>query len=175
MQNSSRIAPTPSKSVSLAACDAAISKSGASDDPNLAPPPSKRRKQAGTSPAKSKHRNKNEGKLASLPDLPLDILYEVRIKLLVLLPAIRQSDVWRAPQILRRLDPRDLLHLSRLSKRLHTGIMSRTFAYVWRASIAGVKGPSPPPKPDDMNEPQYVDLLWGKGCHVRRSYMFEYT
>ncbi|KAL1686958.1 hypothetical protein GGG16DRAFT_117399 [Schizophyllum commune] len=43
--------------------------------------------------------------------------------------------------------------------------MNRTFAYVWRASIAGVKGPSPPPKPDDMNEPQYVDLLWGKGCH----------
>ncbi|TRM61376.1 hypothetical protein BD626DRAFT_85728 [Schizophyllum amplum] len=40
--------------------------------------------------------------------------------------------------------------------------MSRSARPIWISSLASVEGF--PPTPDSMNEPQYVDLVWGSGC-----------
>ncbi|KAI4519804.1 hypothetical protein K525DRAFT_150394, partial [Schizophyllum commune Loenen D] len=80
-----------------------------------------------------------------LHDLPLDIIME----------------------ILSHATPEALLVLSRATKFLRSTLMSRSAISVWRGSLASVN--CLPPKPDDMTEPQYVDLIWGTGCSVRRS------
>jgi hypothetical protein len=43
--------------------------------------------------------------------------------------------------------------------------MSRSAAFIWKAALENV--PNLPPCPDDLNEPQWVDLVFGRNCHVR--------
>lgn len=70
------------------------------------------------------------------------------------------------------MSPEDLLHLSRTSAGLRDMLMSKSSRRVWEAART-VQG-TIPPCPSDLSEPQYADLLFGKGCsvsvHVRVPY-----
>ncbi|KAJ3716991.1 hypothetical protein C8R42DRAFT_724633 [Lentinula raphanica] len=91
---------------------------------------------------------KVRGKFACLegmmPSLPLDVgLFEIFV----------------------RLDPRDLLSLSRTSKRLRYLLMSRSSELIWRAARLNFEG-GLPPLPPGLNEPQFAHLLFDLYCHV---------
>ncbi|KAL1746399.1 hypothetical protein HDZ31DRAFT_6545, partial [Schizophyllum fasciatum] len=81
------------------------------------------------------------GKLAALPGLPLDVLFE----------------------IFSALPPEDLLRLARVTKALRATLMSRSAAWVWKQSYA--RAPELPPVPSDTNVPQFVHLMFDRNCH----------
>ena len=68
-------------------------------------------------------------------------------------------------QIFGKLDPIDVLHLSRTTKSLRAILMQKSSADIWKASLENV--PDLPPAPEGLAEPRWVDLLFGKNCHVR--------
>ncbi|KAF5388965.1 hypothetical protein D9757_005040 [Collybiopsis confluens] len=76
-------------------------------------------------------------------DVPLDVMFE----------------------IFSYLDSRDLYHLSRTTRDLRGILMSKSSEFAWRQ--ARTNWGDIPPIPDDLNEPQYADLLFGVHCHVR--------
>ncbi len=43
--------------------------------------------------------------------------------------------------------------------------MSKSSALIWERARLAIEGL--PPKPDDLNDPQYINLLFDKYCHVR--------
>ena len=79
--------------------------------------------------------------------------------------------------MLSHLHPLDLLHLCRTTKLLRSMLLNRSAAFLWRRCMANVPYhplnpgvPDVPPKPDDLNEPQWANLLYGKvGCYVSHS------
>ncbi|KAH6919143.1 hypothetical protein BKA70DRAFT_1394532, partial [Coprinopsis sp. MPI-PUGE-AT-0042] len=108
-----------------------------------------KRKRSGKSPSKGSGRNQrplkrrrgNRGLLEKMTDLPMDLLFEV----------------------FGKLDPLDLLHLSRTTKALRDILMSRSSIAIWKECL---RNSGLPPCPDDMNEPQWADLAFGKHCQV---------
>ncbi|KAJ3888278.1 hypothetical protein GG344DRAFT_79931 [Lentinula edodes] len=62
------------------------------------------------------------------------------------------------------LDPGDLLRLARTSKDLRGLLMSKSLEAIWRVARANVKGL--PPRPNDLNEPQYARLIYDAYCYV---------
>ncbi|KAL1728435.1 hypothetical protein EV714DRAFT_215176 [Schizophyllum commune] len=84
------------------------------------------------------------GKLKLLVEMPLDILYE----------------------IFGHLDPQSLLHVSYTSKALRAILITRNSRSVWRKCISA--DPDFPPKPDNLNEPQWTEVLLGNTCSVSR-------
>ncbi|KAI0029158.1 hypothetical protein K488DRAFT_12223, partial [Vararia minispora EC-137] len=78
---------------------------------------------------------RKKGSLSVLPTLPLDILFE----------------------IFMRLGPADLLHLARTNKAFRNVLMSRQSAFVWKAVLDAV-GDKYPPRPPEMSEPVWVNL-----------------
>ncbi|KAH7875838.1 uncharacterized protein C8R40DRAFT_162368 [Lentinula edodes] len=83
------------------------------------------------------------GKLERLAkDVPLDVVLE----------------------IFCHLDPGDLLRLARTSKDLRGLLMSKSLEAIWRVARANVKGL--PPRPNDLNEPQYARLIYDAYCYV---------
>ncbi|KAJ6504136.1 hypothetical protein C8R47DRAFT_178196 [Mycena vitilis] len=87
-----------------------------------------------------KTRRRLAGYLSGVLVLPLDVLAE----------------------ILTLLTPLDLLHLAWTSKALRAYIMSRSNAFVWKASRAMV---GMPPCPAELTEPQYAYLAFVSTCH----------
>ncbi|KAF9804692.1 hypothetical protein IEO21_09281 [Rhodonia placenta] len=85
---------------------------------------------------------RRHGFLADLPNMPLDIIQEV----------------------LGHLQPRDLLHLARTSKAFRTFLMSRSSAFLWRASRRNVEGL--PDCPTHLSEPAYANLAFTSYCFV---------
>ncbi|KAG9040895.1 hypothetical protein FS837_012964 [Tulasnella sp. UAMH 9824] len=88
------------------------------------------------------------GKLRDLMDVPVDIFTE----------------------ICSYLDPHDLRRLAVTSKRLWDILMTKEVRQIWRAALASV--PDLPECPTDLNEPQYVCLLYSSewytiGCTSR--------
>ncbi|RPD66422.1 hypothetical protein L226DRAFT_479062 [Lentinus tigrinus ALCF2SS1-7] len=79
--------------------------------------------------------------LSMLPDMPLDILYEV----------------------FTHLRPYDLLHLARTTKTLRKLLMTRSSSTIWRRARENV--PQLPECPKDMSEPAYANLLFDPHCH----------
>ena len=67
-------------------------------------------------------------------------------------------------QMASYMTPEDLLNLSRTSVGLRRILMSKSSKRVWVA--ARMMQEIIPPCPPDLNEPQYADLLFGKGCSV---------
>ena len=67
-------------------------------------------------------------------------------------------------QIFGKLDPIDVLHMARTTKELRAILMSRSAVMIWREALGNISGL--PPCPDDLNEPQWVDLVYGKSCQV---------
>ncbi|KAL1677764.1 hypothetical protein EV122DRAFT_278898 [Schizophyllum commune] len=123
-------------SQSLATLSASSAKRGTSEP--VQPPPKRFKTAASTN--ETPHEENVEQTVLALHDLPLDIIME----------------------ILSHATPEALLVLSRATKFLRSTLMSRSAISVWRGSLASVN--CLPPKPDDMTEPQYVDLIWGTGC-----------
>ncbi|KAI5834893.1 hypothetical protein K523DRAFT_368757 [Schizophyllum commune Tattone D] len=80
------------------------------------------------------------GKLKLLVEMPLDILYE----------------------IFGHLDPQSLLHVSYTSKALRAILITRNSRSVWRKCISA--DADFPPKPDNLNEPQWTEVLLGNTC-----------
>ncbi|KAF7295468.1 F-box domain-containing protein [Mycena indigotica] len=102
-------------------------------------PPKRRGKKGYTLPKKSVI---IRGKLKLLQEMPLDVLFE----------------------IFSHLDPLDVLNLARTTKTLRNHIMSRSARFIWTAALRN--DPDLPPLPDDMNEPQYVNLAFSEHCHA---------
>ncbi|KAL0947642.1 hypothetical protein HGRIS_013729 [Hohenbuehelia grisea] len=81
------------------------------------------------------------GKLRNLPEMPLDILFE----------------------IFGQLHPLDVLKLARTTKALRNILMRRSSTSVWRAACANVGGF--PDCPTDLALPQWVSLAFETHCH----------
>ncbi|KAE9398313.1 hypothetical protein BT96DRAFT_34629 [Gymnopus androsaceus JB14] len=89
---------------------------------------------------------KVRGKLGLLErlakDMPLDVIFE----------------------IFCYVCPGDLLQLARSSKDLRGILMSKSSETIWRIARENVR--DLPPRPGDLNEPQYAHLLYEPYCHV---------
>ncbi|KAF9030726.1 hypothetical protein BDZ89DRAFT_1132267 [Hymenopellis radicata] len=81
------------------------------------------------------------GELKTLLEMPLDILYEVCSHLTIV----------------------DALNMALTTKALRTLLMNKAWSSVWRAVLANDPDGFPP-KPDDINEPQYAALICGLYC-----------
>ncbi|CCM00067.1 uncharacterized protein FIBRA_02094 [Fibroporia radiculosa] len=81
------------------------------------------------------------GSLQDMPNMPLDILLE----------------------IFNHLRPRDLLHLARTNKAFRGMLMSRTSAFLWKASRDNFEGL--PDCPSYLSEPAYANLAFSPYCH----------
>ncbi|KLO06478.1 hypothetical protein SCHPADRAFT_838028, partial [Schizopora paradoxa] len=79
------------------------------------------------------------GKLSKLLEMPMEIFTEIACY----------------------VSPEDLLNLSRTSAGL---LMSKSSERVWKAARKMQR--TIPVRPSDLNEPQYAELLFGKGCSV---------
>ncbi|KAG9026615.1 hypothetical protein FS837_004562 [Tulasnella sp. UAMH 9824] len=82
------------------------------------------------------------GKLRDLMNMPIDIFTEV----------------------CSYLDPYDLRRLALTSKRLWDILMTKEARHIWKTSLASV--PDLPECPTDLNEPQYVCLLYSSECYT---------
>ncbi|KAF9060710.1 hypothetical protein BDP27DRAFT_1236376 [Rhodocollybia butyracea] len=65
------------------------------------------------------------------------------------------------------LEPGDLLRLARTTKDLRSILMSKSSESIWRTARENVQGL--PPRPNDLNEPQYAHLCYESYCHVSTS------
>ncbi|KAK7686519.1 hypothetical protein QCA50_010117 [Cerrena zonata] len=83
-----------------------------------------------------------KGKLEELPNMPLDIIYEIFFYLL----------------------PLDILNLSRTNKAFHALLMDRSAAPFWIAARQNVPG-LPEPFPG-MSEPAFANLCFYPCCHI---------
>ncbi|KAF5324664.1 hypothetical protein D9611_004168 [Ephemerocybe angulata] len=81
------------------------------------------------------------GILQQLAEMPLELLFE----------------------IFGKLDPIDLLNLSRTTKALRSILMRRSSADIWREALTNID--DLPPCPPDLNEAQWANLLFGKNCY----------
>jgi hypothetical protein len=68
-------------------------------------------------------------------------------------------------QIFGNLHPLDLLRLSRVSKEFRDLLMHRSSISVWRSSLNNVV-PDLPSCPPNMNEPQWISLVFDATCQV---------
>ncbi|KAH6919063.1 hypothetical protein BKA70DRAFT_40662 [Coprinopsis sp. MPI-PUGE-AT-0042] len=77
-----------------------------------------------------------------MSEMPLDILHE----------------------IFKYLEPYDLLRLARTTRALRAILMRPYAKEIWHSSFATIQGPFPP-CPDDLNEPQWANLMFSNHCH----------
>lgn len=109
--------------------------------------------------ARAKAKNA-KAKVLRLTDMPMDVIYEACCLLLAKIMALLTDKA----QILAHLHPQDLLHFARLTKAFQRLLMRRSAQRLWVATLKNV--PDLPPKPDDMCEPAWVNLLFSHYCHV---------
>ncbi|KAI0643288.1 hypothetical protein C8Q79DRAFT_170031 [Trametes meyenii] len=113
-------------------------------------------------------KGRRNGKLSMITDVPMDILFEVRLRL-PLHPTDKRAWTHRLvspalwPQILSRLHPSDLLNVARTSKCLRSIVLARKHRFVWTASLRTIE-PAPPPCPAHLSEPHYAAMLFEKNC-----------
>ncbi|KAF8519621.1 hypothetical protein BU17DRAFT_89774 [Hysterangium stoloniferum] len=136
------------------------------DDPSFSKPPLKKRRHdspsvAGNSSRAEKssikfaqsrntsttkktraQKNRKEGRLSKLLEMPMDIFCEIS----------------------SHLEPVDLLHLARSTKSFHNMLMSRNSRSIWRISRSA-SFPDLPDCPPDLTEAQYTQLIFERDCH----------
>jgi hypothetical protein len=100
------------------------------------------------------------GKLKMLPEMPVDILLEVRHLASCFLNVVYNQHL----QIFSLLDPLDIMRLSRTTKAIRGILMSRSAIVVWKAAFT--REPELPNMPKDMNEPQWANLAFSNHCHA---------
>ncbi|KAG9040896.1 hypothetical protein FS837_012965 [Tulasnella sp. UAMH 9824] len=108
----------------------------------------------GSSPSKKKgkaaliqnqlitRRSGRSGKLRDLMNMPVDIFAE----------------------ICSYLDPHDLRRLALTGKRLWDILMTKEVRHIWKTALTSV--PNLPECPSDLNEPQYVCLMYSAECYT---------
>ena len=69
-----------------------------------------------------------------------------------------------AIQVTSKLEPLDILQLSRVSKHFRSLFMASTSRHIWVAARRNI--PGLPDCPPDLNEAQYAYLLFEKVCFV---------
>ncbi|KAK0486365.1 hypothetical protein IW261DRAFT_1455107 [Armillaria novae-zelandiae] len=89
--------------------------------------------------AAPKHR-RLRGLLQKVAETPLDILFE----------------------IFSKLDPLDLLRLTRTTKDLRALLLQRSSTFVWKRARQNIEGL--PPLPEDLSEPKFAHLAFDKYC-----------
>ncbi|KAG6820465.1 hypothetical protein H0H93_016760 [Arthromyces matolae] len=99
-------------------------------------------RRSSSSRPKRKAVSRKRGKLESIAQFPLDVLFE----------------------IFGQLDPLDVLNLSRTSKALRNILMSRSSQFIWKRARAHIEGL--PDCPTDMSEPAYANLVFSPFCNV---------
>ncbi|KIM79363.1 hypothetical protein PILCRDRAFT_823618 [Piloderma croceum F 1598] len=103
----------------------------------------KRQKTSGKShKAKGTNKGRNFGKLAQLMSMPLDVFFEIT----------------------SRLEPLDILQLSRVSKHFRTTFASQSSRHNWVAARRNIS--SMPDCPNDLSEPQYASLMFEHNCQA---------
>ncbi len=107
-------------------------------------------------------KKKVEGR-SLLLQLPTEIFTEVSALTSYDVPVVYKLNM---SQIVSQMSPEDLLQLARSSRALRDFFMSKTSIRFWAAARAAQDIPD---CPGDLSEPQYADLLFGKGCSVRFS------
>jgi len=68
-------------------------------------------------------------------------------------------------QIVSYMHPSDLLRISRVSKHFRSMLMTKNAVSFWRAARKNIGMPNPPP---DLNDAQYVALIFENICNVCR-------
>ncbi|KAI0088492.1 hypothetical protein BDY19DRAFT_947867 [Irpex rosettiformis] len=92
-------------------------------------------------PGKVARAPRKRGKLHQMLDMPLDVIMEICL----------------------HLGLREMLWLSRLSKAFHRFFTSRSTQYIWKAAALNV--PDLPPRPEELTEIAYSNLLYSTHCH----------
>ncbi|KAJ7085777.1 hypothetical protein B0H15DRAFT_846335 [Mycena belliarum] len=82
------------------------------------------------------------GGLKMLPEMPLDILFE----------------------IFSCLQPPDVLRLARTTKALRSLLMSHSAISIWKSAF--MNDPDLPGAPDGLSEPRYANLAFSPHCHL---------
>ncbi|KIJ18021.1 hypothetical protein PAXINDRAFT_97546 [Paxillus involutus ATCC 200175] len=91
--------------------------------------------------AESSKKPRRRGKLEMLPELNLDVLF----------------------QIFTFLHPMDLLNLTRTTKAFRQLLMQKSSAFAWKTARGQLEGfPDCPP---DLSEPEYANLVFYPHCH----------
>jgi len=94
--------------------------------------------------------------------MPLDVFHEVcGLRQSVLRPAWTLTR--RYTQIVSYMHPSDLLRISRVSKHFRSMLMTKHAVSFWRAARKNIGMPNPPP---DLNDAQYVALIFENVCNV---------
>ncbi len=93
-----------------------------------------------------------------LPAMPLDILFEVRTNACACCSVLSTHQVL---QVMLHLSPADLLNLARTAKNFRQLLMSKRAVSIWKCARELFAGPTAPPCPPDLSEPQWANLLWG--------------
>ncbi|KII91369.1 hypothetical protein PLICRDRAFT_51534 [Plicaturopsis crispa FD-325 SS-3] len=121
--------------------------SGPSDHSSKSRPKKRRRatEEGDTSAQSTKRARKARMKLSYLPEMPLDILDEIFGYLL----------------------PLDILRLSWANKAFRFILLHRSSVAVWRSALSNfrVDAPDFPDTPFDLNEPQFISMMFSNHCH----------
>ncbi|KAK0217689.1 hypothetical protein EDD85DRAFT_1029434 [Armillaria nabsnona] len=89
-------------------------------------------------------RRRLRGLLQKVAETPLDILFE----------------------IFSKLDPLDLLRLSRTTKDLRALLLQRSSTFIWKRARQNVEAEGLPPLPEDLSEPKFAHLAFDKHCDI---------
>ena len=100
------------------------------------------------------------GKLRMLTEMPLDILFEVGLQFM----RHSQGSPADAAQIFSHLHPWDVLRLARTTKSLRDILMRRSSISIWKNALMNT--PGMPECPNDMTEPEFINLAYDKHCFV---------
>ncbi|OBZ75173.1 hypothetical protein A0H81_04815 [Grifola frondosa] len=79
-------------------------------------------------------------------------------------------------EVMSKLKPLDILHLSRVSKDFRSMLMSKTAKHIWKAARLNI--PDFPDCPPDLPEPRYATLVFERycdGCGVGRASKVDYS
>jgi len=115
-----------------------------------------------TAKGEQQKKRRKKAKLSMLPEMPVDILYEVRKCLSIALFLMRGR-----PQIFSLVHPRDLVRISWTAKVFNEFLTSKSSRHVWDASFSTIpKSEQPPACPSEMTEMAYANLLYGQCCMV---------
>lgn len=120
-------------------------------------------KQKGKQPKK----NRNTAKLSKLPDMPLDILYDVSYRINSFVDDGIDNDATRRLQIFSFVHPVDLLRISWASKPLRNVLTSKSSRQVWITAFDNIPEVRRPlPCPQELTEIGYANLIYESHCMV---------
>lgn len=117
-------------------------------------------RRAGLSKKKRGVSDDDTGKLKRMSEMHIDVVFQV---------CLNVQDFGRSSHFFKvfgHLGPGDLLNMARTTKGLRGLLMDQSVQWLWDRSFSNI--PELPPKPEDLTEPLYADLLFGRTCHVSR-------